>query len=57
MGGSPRIAGTLVLLDAPTGDVLLTEQIGGRPLSILEHEGELWIALANADQVLRVDVT
>jgi streptogramin lyase len=49
-------AGTLVLLDAPTGDVLLTEQIGGRPLSILEHEGELWITLANADQVLRVDV-
>jgi streptogramin lyase len=50
-------AGTLVLLDAPTGDVLLTEQIGGRPLSLLEHEGELWITLANADQVLRVDVT
>ena len=49
-------AGTLVLLDAPTGDVLLTEQIGGRPLSILEHEGVLWITLANADQVLRVDV-
>jgi actin-like ATPase involved in cell morphogenesis/streptogramin lyase len=50
-------AGTLVLLDAPTGDVLLTEQIGGRPLSILEHDGHLWITLANANQVLRVDVT
>ena len=50
-------AGTLVLLDAPTGDVLLTEQIGGRPLSLLENDGHLWLALANADQVRRVDVS
>jgi hypothetical protein len=49
-------AGTLTLLHGPTAEELDTVETGGRPLSVLVHDGALWIALANANQVLRVDV-
>jgi actin-like ATPase involved in cell morphogenesis/streptogramin lyase len=48
--------GTLSLLHAPTAEVLLTEEVGPRPLDILVHDGGLWVSLADADQVRRVDV-
>jgi streptogramin lyase len=48
--------GTLELLDGSDASRLLTQQLGGRPLSVLSLDDALWIALAEARQVVKVVV-
>jgi hypothetical protein len=52
-----ELSGELALVDASTLEVVRTEAVGPRPVSIMKLDQSLWIVLAESDEVVRVDLT